>query len=664
MRGIYILFSLLFSISIPSLAQKSWMLAESIDRENAWNRPFYAAYNSSDKLITSQTDSSVYCKDCNLSVLIWKGIESNKIVAYQTDKTSALIAQKSTLLKKKLQTLLASSESNSSSAEVLHAATIVVYRRALSDKPIQIKDLNVEWISIRIFLNDKPFTIYVKAKDCFAFLKTNACYWVHPFNLHTKTNFADALIQRNYIAKDYTVVAAHNLQANSTFTFANTFLAQQLVESDEQSDKTIASSNDSLLVYLKAMCSADIRKIENRGYYKVQLPTLLMNLYYDGKIKGYEYHEAGYLTPMSTAKLRAHFVVETEEDDEYIIKRVSQSNLTRLHVLKSEIKTAASTSLRNEWLLLGMGGDISTDFINAFIIAFSFDEVLIALSTESLYCYNGLNESDSMKLSEALRTQRIDFDAMIITTASGDTIVSSTNKSEYSEIKSDNTLAALYYEQCSALISDFDSAHKRINRPGKEKVESFELHYAFKELSGHAEIAAGIIDGIKSNKLQAYKDSHLHKPVPADNVIHLLDKARFYKTGNAKKDSIYISKIPLNERYIHTADLTEYSLITNYKTINGKSKNTGISFVIFIPAEIHPQYEQETLCYISYAAMLKYLASMKATKKYAKQLKELPSEKAIVEVLDFYGMVRYDGVGWIDVDPNNFPVFVRERVKR
>lgn len=664
MRSIYIFISLLFCISIASSAQTSWMLAESIDRENVWNRPFYKAYNSIDNLLSSQADSSVYCTDCSLSGLIWKGIESNKMSAYQLDKSGTLAAQKSSVLKKKLQSLIPSAQTGLSILDAVHNAEIFVYRRANSDKASQIKDLSVEWLSLTITLSGKPFIMYVKVKDCFLFLNAEACYWVHPFDFNMKSSFAEAVDQRTYIAKEYKIVAAYNLQQSVTFTFSNTPLAQNLIRADKMTEQTIASSSDVLFVQMKAVCSADIRGIENRGYYKVQLPTLLMNLYGDGKIKGYEYHEAGYLTPMTTKKLRSHFVVESEEDGEYSVTRVNQSSLTRLHIYKTETQIGSTARLHNEWLILGMGEDISTAFANTYVIAFSFDEVLAILSTQKKYWYNGLNESDSMQLGEALRTQRIAYDEMIVTTVYGDTIVSSTNKSTYIEKISENTLAALYYEKANPLISDLDATHKRINRPGKDKVESFELHYAFKDLSNHAEVAAGIIEGIKSNKLQAYKDAYLHEPIRADNVIHLLDKARFYKTGNAKKDSIYISKIPLNERYINAADLTEYSLITNYKTINGKSTNTGISFGVFIPAEIHPQYEQETLCYVSYAALLKYFASLKTTKKYIKQLQGLPNEKAIVEVLDFYGVLRYDGVGWSDVAPNELPVFVRERVKR
>jgi len=664
MRSIYILFSLLLSLAISSSAQTSWMLAESIDQENAWNRPYFTAYNSADKLLSNQTDSSIYCRDCSLSALIWKGIESNKIVAYQTDKSAALIVQKSAALKKKLQTFIASTEEHLAITDAFHHADIFIYRRAVNDKPNQIRELTIEWVSIHISLSDKSFIVYIKAKDCFAFLKTATCYWVHPLDMNMKANFANVLVQRNYIAKDYKVVAAYNLQSSSMFTLANTPLAQDLIRADQLSDKTIASSSDGFLFQMKAICSADIRSMENRGYYKVQLPGLLMNLHGDGKIKGYEYHEAGYLTPMTTKKLREHFIVETEEDGEYVVKRVNLTSLTRLHVLKTEIKTDASAVLRNEWLILGIGEDVSTSFSNTYVIAFSFDEVLTVLSTAKLYWYNGSNESDSLLLAEALRTQRIAYDKMIVTTVYGDTIVTGTNKSAYKEIKSDNTLAALYYGQSTALITDFDAPHKRINHPGKEKIESFELHYVFKELPNHSEIAEGIIEGIKSNKLRAYKDENLREPAASSEVILLLDKARFYKTGNAKKDSIYISKIPMDERYINIADLTEYSLATNYKTINGKGTNTARSFGIFIPAEIHPQYEQEVLCYVSYSSMLKYLASLKTTKKYIKQLKGLPNEKTIVEVLDFYGVLRYDAIGWAEVGASDLPVFVRERVKK
>lgn len=663
MRSIYILFSLLLSISNPSLGQTSWMLAETIDRSDVWNRPFYSVYNSADKLISNQTDSSVYCTDCNLATLIWKGIESNKIAAYQTDKSSALVVQKSILLKKKLQTFLVS-EPNRTLVAALHAADISMYRRAVSDKPENIKDLPIEWVSLTISIFDKSFVVFVKTKDCFPFLKPSVCYWVHPFNLNTKLNFADALIQRKYIATDYRLVAAYNLQQSAAFSIETNTLAQNLIRANKAADKSITSSSDTLLVYLKAMCSADIRSKENRGYYKVHLTEILFKLYADKKIKGYEYHAGGYFTPMTTKKLKEHLIVEAEEDGEYTVKRMDQNSLTRLHILKTEIKTASSVSLRNEWLLLGMGADVSTDFSNTYIIAFPFEEVLVELSMQKNYWYNGLNETDSLLLTEALHTQRIAYDEMNVMTVYGDTILTSTKHLAYNETKAENTLAALYYDQSSALIADFDAAHKRIIHPGKDKIESFELHYAFNALPNNASISAGIIEGIKSNKLQAYKDAGLQKRTTASDVTNMLDKTRFYKTGNAKKDSIYISKIPMAERYINSADLTEYVLITTYKTVNGKSTNTGIAFGIFIPAEIHPQYEQETLCYVSYAAMLKYLASVKTTKNYIKQLKALPNEKTIVEVLDFYGMIHYDALEPAAGVSNDLPAFVRERVAK
>lgn len=651
---------LLLTFSISAFSQTNWMLEESIDKGNAWNHPFYNPYNTADKLIAAQTDSGLYCTDCNLAALIWKGIESAKIPVYQTDKNPALVLQKISVLKKKLQVLIADYNAELSIPEIFHCAEILIYRKALTNNPAQLKDLPVEWIAIAIPQTDTPFYLYVKAKDCFTFLKTQSCYWVHPFNLAMKSSYAEALTEHRYAIKNYRVVAASNLHKNAAYTESNLPVIQRLIQTNQQSDKTISSTTDTTLTYMQAICTANILNTSNRGYYKAHLPELLIELYTSKKILGYNYHESGYFTAIDEQTFRDHLIFEYEQDGEYTVKRADTYMLTNLHVLKTFTKTESSLSLRNDWLLLGLPGNHYKTFNNDFVIAFSYDEVLHALATQKTYWFNGSNESDSLLLVEALLRQNIAYDKMVIRSAYGDTITMIANTGTYTNSTNDNTLAHLYYEQAGALITDFDATHKRIPPAGKTKNESYELHYAFNKLLHNAEISGAIIEGIRINKLHAYKDVRLQQPCSGSDVEYLLDKKRFYKTGNAKKDSIYISKISMEDRYIHSEQLTEYTLTSSYKIINKKESNTGIAFGIIIPAELHPQYEEEVLCYVSYPEMIKYLSSVKTTKKYTAQLKALLSEKAIVQVWDFYDMPVYDRAG-IETPPHTLPVFIKER---
>ncbi len=654
------LFILFLFVAHTGIAQSSWLFSETLDRSSNWNHPYYQNYTTADKRIFKQTDSAIYCSDCNMSALLWKGIESNKIIAYQLDKTAALVIQKPTILKKKLLAFLRTDDF----FDALHQADITLFRRETVNNINQIKDLTIEWISVNIHIHETDFIFYVKTKDAFAFLKNNACYWVHPYNLHNTATFPEALIQHNYIEKNYAAVSAYNLQPAKTFTLSSIPLLQKLVNVSQPFYANPENTkSDTLLVYLKAMCSADIKQKLNRGYYKVQLPSLLLKLFAEKKISGYAFHEAGYFTNLTVAQMKERMVIEQKEDGDYTMKHMDDNSLTTIHILKTERKSTSATTVQNEWILLGMGTDVSTDFTNTYVIAFPFDEVTRLLSTFPAMWYNGTNETDSMNLAEALRTQRIAYSSMHITNIYADTIVTVTNDVSYQQKKSDDVLASLYYEQCEALLTDLDATHKRIIRPGKDKIESFELHYAFSNLSNNADIAGAIIEGIKTNKLTTYKDSGLREAVSSSQVLNLLDKARFYKTGNTKKDSIYISKLPFVQRYIQPAQLTEYTLNTTYKTLNNKNNNTATSIGILIPAELNPQYEQETFCYVSYPALIKYLSYSKTAKKYISQLKSLSNENAIIEVLDFYGIQRYPLPNGDTTLPNDLPAFVRERVK-
>ena len=146
-----------------------------------------------------------------------------------------------------------------------------------------------------------------------------------------------------------------------------------------------------------------------------------------------------------------------------------------------------------------------------------------------------------------------------------------------------------------------------------------------------------------------------------NSVLNKLDKSRFYKTGNTKKDSIYISKIPLEERYIKTSELSDYELISMYTSNGKKSINTGLSFGVFIPAELNPQYETDTLCYVSYGEFLSFIKKSKAYKKLTTQFESLLNQHSIILVTDFYDIVTYDASNENTTVWSDLPEYVRER---
>jgi len=654
----------LFAITPFVFAQSSWMLAESIDRSNTWNEPFYKPYNSVDKLFSNKADSGIYCSDCNLSSILWKGIDANKIAVYQLDKNAALTVQKNSVLKKKLQTILEHASETKTISDALHLAEVSLYRRAVTAAPAAIQELPIEWISITITIDNNTSILYLHAKECFAFLKNNACQWVHPLNHAISMNLANALVQRNYLAGRSTVVAATNLQTSALYTNSLPNLAQSLLANDKN---TLANSSDTLLIHIQAICRADIKNTNNRGFYKIGLPEILLKLYSEQKLTGYNYHRAGYFTPIQPKELSDHYLVESLEDGEYSVKRLDESSITTMYILKTLTNKSMSVTVTNDWLLLGMSKDISVAFENKYIIAFSFEEVLAALAHQPLMWYNGTNQKDSVKLDEALRTQRIAYDEMLITSMYGDTITRITNDLLYNEEKPYDPVSMGLYIYTTPLIKDFDAEHKRIIRFSKDKIETYQLHYAFTAnnnsvLTKSNTLTDLLLEAIKSNNIAAYSNEALTNIIPAERVIHNLDKARFYQTGNRKKDSIYISKLPVEERYIKSSQLTQYSLKTNYTTVNLKGTNLPIAIGIFIPAELNPQYEPETLCYISYSAFVRFLQSNKAYKKQIPQLNTLLNEKGVVLVEDFYNIKVYELSEERPAVPATLPPYVRERI--
>jgi hypothetical protein len=655
---------LLCAITLPVFAQSSWMLAESIDRTSTWNEPFYKPYNSVDKLFSNKADSIIYCRDCNLATILWKGIEANKIPVYQLDKSTVLTIQKIIPLKKKLQTLLEHTSETKTITDALHLAEVSVYRRAVTTAPSTIQELPIEWISITINIDNNLFILYLRAKESFPFLRSDACKWVYPLNHAITMNVTDALAQRNYLPGTPTVVAATNLQPSALYTKTSPHLLQSLLDNDNH---TLANNSDTLLIHIQAICSADIKNINNRGFYKVHLPEILLKLYSEQKIKGYNYHRTGYFTPMQPKDLSDHYLVESVEDGEYSAKRLDESSITTMHVLKTLTNESMSVNATNDWLLLGMSKDISTTFENKYIIAFSFEEVLTVLAHQPYMWYNGTNQKDSVKLDEALRTQRIAYDDMLITSMYGDTITHITNTLLYNEEKPYDPVSMGLYPYTTPLIKDFDAEHKRIIRFSKDKIETYQLHYAFTSsnnsvLTKSTVLTDLLLEGIKSNNIAAYSNETLTDNIPAETVLHKLDKARFYQTGNRKKDSIYISKLPVEERYIKSNQLTQYSLKTNYTTINLKGTNLPIAIGVFIPAELNPQYEPETLCYISYPAFIRFLQSNKAYKKQIPQLNSLLNEKAVVLIQDFYDIKLYDLSEEKSAVPTTLPQYIRERI--
>ena len=84
----------------------------------------------------------------------------------------------------------------------------------------------------------------------------------------------------------------------------------------------------------------------------------------------------------------------------------------------------------------------------------------------------------------------------------------------------------------------------------KIKIETLQLNYSFTAsnnsvLTKNNLLIDALIEGLKINKLKGYSDEGLTIEVESSSILNKLDKARFYQTGNKKKDSIYISKIAI-----------------------------------------------------------------------------------------------------------------------
>ncbi len=670
MRCIQIVLSfvLLFFLVPTVQAQKNWLLAESIEKNNAWNNPFYKPYNNAPVLFTGRTDSLTYCFDCNLAGILWKGIEANRIQVYILDKKKVLTLQKNTSVKKTIETIVNKNET--SVASILQQAECTVYRKPVTDIATDIAELPIEWFSVEIKQKEVTYMFYVRAKEGLTYLETYPCTWVHPSNHHIQMNYKQALTKRNYLTGTKKVVVASNLQESVSYKNVLPVLAQSLIKKDTHvASGALQNVSDTVQIYLQAMCSASITSLLNRGYTKVRLPEILMHLYESKKINAYAYHEAGYFTMLTTAELSDHFLVEGTSEEEYSVKRVSTPSLTRVHILKKFTQLDKTTHISNEWLILGMDSTVSTAFTNTYVIAFSYTEVLQALGGTSYVWYSGTSQLDSMKLEEALRTQRIAYDKMVVSTIYGDTVFFCTNSEGYREYSSVSTLATQLYGYTESLRKDFDASHNRFRMAAKQSSkqpgETYQLIYFFdatnkSALTQNTVLTDLLLEAIRTKKIKTYADEQMSESVAQDFVLSKLDKARFYKTGNKRKDSIYISKIPIEERYIKSNELTQYTIRARYAR-HSKAAAQGIVFGVFIPAVLNPQYEAEVFCYVSYTEFLAFLQKNKNGKKQVSAFTSLLNERAIVSVEDFYGLTIYDGA---DEKPvvHVLPAYVRERV--
>lgn len=652
-------------VSNISVAQNNWLWAESIDKSSTWNEPFYKPYNTADKILSYRSDSANYCLDCSLSNLLWKGIVANKISLYQLDKKYKLSIQKIGSVQTKLFSQTTHAGPIESIRQALAIAEIIIYRRPDTSK--QLSALPIEWIALRIPFERDTISLYLKSNECFAYLKSNECKWVHPLNHHIRLNLSDALIQRKYIISDFHIVSSSNLKIVPNNKSSLPPLAQTLQDNDTHTSSGSLEVNiDTLLIRLQAIYSADITTKYNRGFNKAHLIEYLLKLYTENKIKGYRYHEAGYFTSMKTKDLSNHLLVETMEDGDITIKRLPPAALTQMHTLKTYTKISAAERITNDWLIFGLREEVSTTFNNRYAIAFKYDDVLAALATSNLMWYNGTNQRDSIRLDDALKKQYVDYSDLTICSVYGDTISSTQYDSKSNP---SNLVSRLLTEYTSAFLLDF-SKFQEITRRNSNAVviETYQLNYVFTSadnsvLTKNTLLVDALLDGIRTNKIIVYKDENLTQLTNATAVLNKLDKTRFYKTGNAKKDSIYISKIPVENRFIKTSELTEFTISSNYSITNKKSVNQGLSFGIFIPAELNPQYETDTLCYVSFNEFANFLKKNKAYKKLSPQFVSLLNERAIISVEDFYDIVVYEVTEENAAVPDYLPVFVRERIK-
>lgn len=662
---LYILF-LVTTVSHTLVAQSTWLLAESIDKNNLWNESYYKPFNSADNLVVNRTDSTNFCTDCSLPNALWKGIESGKITAWQLSKKSFLVPQKYSSIKNQLLNQVAKINSIASIQEALTSSEVTIYRKPLNETAQTITELPIEWIALKIPFEKDTSILYLKAVQCIPFLNTHTCKWVLPSNYHSTLNMGDALIQRKYVASKTThIVASVNLQQSTSLKKNIPTLFQTVLKNTPPDLST--ENTDTLYIRLQAMYSASITSTYNRGLNKAHLIEYLLTSQVEQKITAYNYHPEGYFTKINKKEITNHLLVETIEDEEYVAKRYSSKAFTRIHVLKTLTKISSEERISTDWFIIGMDTTLSTNVYHTHAIAFKYQDVIELIRTTNMMWYNGLNEKDSVRLDVALQKDYIDYDAMVLSNIYGDTIASCSKYPNWIEQKGEQEPMSILYSYGSNLIKSFKGSTSNIPvSKNKNTSHTYYLTYQFTpgntaSSSTYATLVDALMYGVQHKKIGVYTDPKMEHKTTLNTVLNKLDKSRFYKTGNSKKDSIYISKIPLEERYIKTSELSDYELISMYTSNGKKSINTGLSFGVFIPAELNPQYEPDTLCYVSYGEFLSFLQKSKAYKKMTTQLESLLNQHSIILATDFYDIVKYDASNENSTVWSDLPEYVRER---
>jgi hypothetical protein len=658
---------LLFSTAAHTLvAQSTWLWAESIDRTSVWNEPYYKPLNSADNLVTYRGDSANFCTDCSLSNTLWKGIESSSITIWQLSKKSILVPQKISTIKTQLLNQIAKTPSIATIKEALKHSEITIYRKPLTESVLTINALVIEWIALQIPFEKDTTIFYLKAAQCLPYLKAHSCNWVLPSNHHTLLNMADALIQRKYATSPtINIVASTNLQVPTSLKKNPPILFQTLQKNNHQ--PISLTNTDSLYIRLQVMYSARTTSTYNRGLHKIHIVDYLLKLHAENNIMAYSYHPEGYFTKISQKEINAHLLVETIEDEEYVARRYSKEDFTCIHVLKTFTKISKEGRIRPDWFIIGMDASLSTNIHNTHAVSFKYDDVMEALRSANMMWYSGTNEKDSMLLNVALQKDYIDYDALVILNLYGDTITSIHKAPIWIEQKNEHEPLSILYAYGSALIKSFRENSPKISvSKNKNAINTYQLTYHFTSKNDtlpakNVTLIEALIDAIQQKKLNVYMNQTIQHKTTSESVLNKLDKARFYKTGNAKKDSIYISKIPLEKRYIKPSTLSDFELTSIFKSSAKKSINTGLSFGVFIPAELNPQYEPDTLCYVSYGEFLSFLQKNKVYKKLSVQFESLLNQHSIILVTNFYDLLVYDASNenadvWSDL-----PEYVRER---
>lgn len=667
LKNIFIFISLLFLIASHTLlGQSTWLWAESIDKNNLWNEPFYKPLNSVDNLVVYRTDSTNFCMDCSLPTALWTGIESGKIAIWQLSKKSVLIPQKYTTVKSQLLVQIAKTSSIESIQEALTSSEITIYRRPLTETVLTLAELPIEWIGIKFPFEKDTTTLYLKAVQCLSYLKTRTCNWVLPSNHHTKLNMADALIQRRYIVSPLThVVTTTNLQTSLALKKNPPTLFKKLQENNRV--PLYFPQTENLYIRLQAMYSASITSTYNRGLNKSHIIDYLLKLHAEQKITAYRYHPAGYFTKINKKEINAHLLVETVEEGEYVAKRYSTEAFTQIHLLKTLTKISNEERISSDWFIIGMDSKLSSNVYNTHAVAFQYTDVVAAIHSTNMMWYSGTNEIDSMRLDIALQKEYIDFNTLVLSNLYGDTITSIRKDSTWLEQKNEQDPLPILYSYGSALVKLFKENPPNTSvSTNKTPTNTYYLTYHFPSeneslSSQNSTIIVALIDAVEHKKIKVYRDPQLKYITRHETVLNKLDKAHFYKTGNLKKDSIFNSRIPLDERYIKPSELTDLEIVSTFSINNKKSQNAGFSFGVFIPAEINPQYESDTLCYVSYGDFLAFLQKNKTYKKLSPTFKTLLNDRAIISVKDFYDLLIYDASNDNTIGTVDMPEFIRAR---